>query len=53
MSVSDARKQLSEITNSTIQQAEVIEVLRRMDSDGVIQLNERAQTFFVRTGVSA
>jgi len=52
MAVSDVRRQLSEIMNlATVQQNDVTEALRRMESDGLIQFNERAQTIFVRAGV--
>jgi len=51
MAVSDVRRQLNEITNANAQQEEVVEALRRMEADGLIQFNERAQTIFVRAGV--
>eukprot|EP00957_Ditylum_brightwellii_P101460 7732385-Ditylum_brightwellii.AAC.1 len=50
MAVSDVRRQLNEITNANAQQEEVVEALRRMEADGLIQFNERAQTIFVRAG---
>mmetsp|Transcript_64988 Transcript_64988/g.95965 ORF Transcript_64988/g.95965 Transcript_64988/m.95965 type:complete len:159 (-) Transcript_64988:83-559(-) len=51
MAVSDVRRQLNEVTNANAQQEEVVEALRRMEADGLIQFNERAQTIFVRAGV--
>jgi DNA replication licensing factor MCM4 len=52
MAVRDVAKQLSEINNGTvIPHGDMIEALRRMHADGVIQLNERAQTIFVRGGL--
>ena len=53
MAVSDVRRQLTEVTNVTVENIEVIDALRRMEADGVIQLNERAQTIFVRAGVAS
>jgi DNA replication licensing factor MCM4 len=52
MAVGDVRRQLTEITNVTIAQDDLMESLRIMEADGVIQLNERAQTIFVRAGVA-
>jgi len=52
MAVRDVARQLSEITNSSVPQDEVLEALRRMEGDGLIQLNERAQTVFVRTSIA-
>jgi DNA replication licensing factor MCM4 len=51
MAVRDVTKQLAEITNATIPHDSVMEALRRMEASSVIQLNERAQTIFVRTGI--
>ena len=54
MAVSDIRRQLTEIMNvSQLQQEDITEALRRSEADGLIQLNERAQTIFVRAGVVA
>ena len=53
MAVGDVRRQLTEVTNVTVENAEVIDALRRMEADGVIQFNERAQTIFVRAGVAS
>ena len=52
MAVSDVRKQIMEITNMEFSHEEMLENLRSMESDGVIQFNERAQTVFVKTKVS-
>lgn len=52
MAVGDVRRQLSEIMNvQGLKQEDVIEALRSAEGDGLIQLNERAQTIFVRQGV--
>lgn len=51
MAVRDVVRQMSEITNTTVNHADVVSSLRQMDADGVIQFNERAQTIFVRSGI--
>lgn len=51
LGVSDIRRQLSEILNATIQQEDLIDIIKVMDADGLVQYNERAQTVFVRAGV--
>lgn len=51
MAVRDVTRQMGEITNTPISHDEIVDVLRRMEADGVIQFNERAQTIFVRTGI--
>jgi DNA replication licensing factor MCM4 len=51
MAIRDVTRQLTEVTNTTITHDELMEVLRRMEADNLIQLNERAQTVFVRTGI--
>jgi len=52
LTVSDIRRQLSEIMNTVcLQQDEVIEALRRMEADGLIQFNEHAQSIYVRSGI--
>ena len=53
MAVSDVRRQLTEVTNVTVENTEIVDALRRMEADGVIQFNERAQTIFVRAGVAS
>ena len=49
MSISDVRKQIMEITNMEVNHDDVIENLKLMHNDGIIQFNERAQTIFVKT----
>ncbi|KAL3794766.1 hypothetical protein HJC23_012776 [Cyclotella cryptica] len=51
LSLAEIRRQLSEINNIPIQQDDLIEILRVVEADGLIQFNERAQTVFVRAGV--
>ena len=51
MAVSDVRKQIMEITSMEVSHDEILENLRLMESDGVIQFNERAQTLFVKTKI--
>jgi DNA replication licensing factor MCM4 len=51
MAVRDVTKQFTEINNVTVSPDEMMEGLRRMHADNVIQLNERAQTVFVRSGL--
>jgi len=51
LGVADVRRQLSEVTNEQVEQEDVVEVLRTLDADGLVQYNERAQTVFVRAGV--
>ena len=51
MAVRDITRQVSEITNTTVQHDAIVEALRQLDADGVVQFNERAQTIFVRTGI--
>lgn len=53
MAVRDVVRQLSEVTNTDVSQEEITEALRRMEADGVIQFNERAQSIFVRVGIVA
>jgi len=53
MSVSEIRRQLNEILNVNVQQDDLLECLRTMEADGLVQFNERAQTVFVRAGVIA
>lgn len=54
MAVADVRRQLTEIMNITsINHEDVMEALRLAEGDGLIQLNERAQTIFVRAGIVA
>ena len=51
MAVRDVTRQLTEINNVQIPHENVVEGLRRMHADGVIQFNERSQTIFVRSGL--
>lgn len=51
MAVRDVIRQLAEAANLTVPHEEVVEALRRMEANGAIQFNERAQTIFVRTGI--
>jgi DNA replication licensing factor MCM4 len=53
MAVRDVVRQLSEVTNTDVSQEEIVEALRRMEADGVVQFNERAQSIFVRVGIVA
>jgi DNA replication licensing factor MCM4 len=49
--VRDVVRQLSEISNVQVPQEDVVGALRRLEAEGVVQFNERAQSVFVRTGV--
>jgi DNA replication licensing factor MCM4 len=51
MAVRDVTRQLTEVTNVTVSHDAVVEALHRMEADGIIQFNERAQTIFVRVGI--
>jgi DNA replication licensing factor MCM4 len=51
LGVSEIRRQLGEILNVTVQQEDLIDIIKVMDADGLVQYNERAQTVFVRAGV--
>jgi len=51
LGVSEIRRQLSEILNAQVQQEDLVDILKVMDADGLVQFNERAQTVFVRAGV--
>jgi DNA replication licensing factor MCM4 len=51
MAIRDVTKQLTEISNITIPHDDIMAALKQLDSEGVIQLNERAQTVFVRSGL--
>ena len=51
MAVRDVTRQMSEITNTTVKHDDVVTSLRQMESDGIIQFNERSQTLFVRSGI--
>jgi DNA replication licensing factor MCM4 len=51
LAVRDVTRQLSEISNTSVEQDNVVSALRRLEADGVIQFNERNQSIFVRTGI--
>jgi DNA replication licensing factor MCM4 len=51
MAFRDVQQQLNEILNATVTHDELVEILRQMEANNLIQLNERAQTVFVRTGI--
>ena len=51
MGVRDISRRLSEILDMTVGHDELVSLLRRMESDNMIQFNERAQTVFVRSGL--
>jgi DNA replication licensing factor MCM4 len=51
MAVRDVRQQLGEVLNINVDQEDLVEVLKQIEADGVIQFNERQQTIFIRTGV--
>lgn len=53
MAVRDVVRQLAEVTNADVSQEEIVSALRRMEADGMVQFNERAQSVFVRTGIVA
>ena len=53
MAIGDVRRQLAETMNvQSLKAEELIDALRTAEADGLIQLNERAQTIFVRAVVS-
>ena len=49
IAVADVRKELSEQTNVAVANEEIVEALKMLDNDSIVQYNERAQTVFVRT----
>jgi DNA replication licensing factor MCM4 len=51
MSVRDVSRQVSEVLNATIPHDDLVEAIRLMEADGIVQFNERGQTVFVRTGI--
>lgn len=52
MAVRDVTRQLAEINNNNAPpHDDVVEALRRLHADGVIQFKEREQTIFVRSGI--
>jgi DNA replication licensing factor MCM4 len=52
LTLRDISRQLTEVTNETIAHDALVELLRIMEADGVVQLNERSQTVFVRTAIA-
>lgn len=52
LTLRDINKQLTEVTGDTIVHDDLVEVLRIMAADGVVQLNERSQTVYVRAGIA-
>uniref|UniRef100_A0A7S4IIL2 DNA helicase n=1 Tax=Odontella aurita TaxID=265563 RepID=A0A7S4IIL2_9STRA len=53
MAVADIKKQLAEVGNlRDVGNDDLAEALRGMEGDGAVQFNERAQTVFVRAGVT-
>ena len=51
MTLREATKQMSEISNQSITPDEMVQAIRRLESDGVIQFHERTQNLFVRSGL--
>ena len=52
LAVRDVAKQLQEISNQeSVPHDDVVSALKRLEADGMIQFNERAQYLFVRTGI--
>jgi DNA replication licensing factor MCM4 len=52
MAVSDVRRELADMMNvATVIQDELVDAIRRVEADGLIQFNERNQTIFVRAGM--
>ena len=51
MAVGDVRKQVNEVMNAQLQQEDIVESLRQMDADGIVQFNERSQTIFVKSAI--
>lgn len=45
----DISRQITEVTGETIAHDDLVDALRIMDADGLVQLNERSQTVFIRT----
>lgn len=47
----EVTKLMSEISNQAIPPDEMVQAIRRLESDGVIQFHERTQNLFVRPGI--
>jgi hypothetical protein len=44
-------REASEVLNVEVTFENVLQVVRIMEDDGLVQVNERAQSIFVRTGI--
>lgn len=53
MTVREIERQLGEITNTTPSHDTVVQMLRRLEDEGVVQWNAHAQTVYVQTGLGA
>lgn len=53
LAVRDISRELSEISDQSVSQEDIVNSLRRMEADGIIQFNEREQRVFVKTGIVA
>jgi DNA replication licensing factor MCM4 len=51
LSVRDVTKQLAEISDLSMSQNEIVDALKRLAADGIIQYNERNQTVVSRSGL--
>jgi DNA replication licensing factor MCM4 len=51
MTVREIERQLGEITNTTPSHDTVVQMLRRLEDEGVVQWNAHAQTVYVQTGL--
>jgi DNA replication licensing factor MCM4 len=51
MAIRDVTRRLSEVITGQVSHDDVMEALRQMEADGLVQLNERGQTVFVRSGI--
>lgn len=51
MAVRDVSRQVSEVLNITISHDDLVDAIRLMEADGIVQFNERGQSVFVRTGI--
>lgn len=51
MPLKEVSKQLGEVSDQAISHDALLDALRRLDSDGIIQFNERTQTVQVRSGI--
>lgn len=51
MGVKEVSRQMGEISDQAIPHDDLISALRRLETDGVVQFNERAQTVLVRSGI--